>query len=76
MLLRGLQTKDWNPLQIEMNKQITKRTWNERHGKHDWNKDGFKVYLGCYLKAVTISPDPHSNFLQTTWTKNKMDIDN
>ncbi len=50
--------------------------WNERHGKHNCNKDMFKVYLGCHLKEVAILLDPHSNFLETTWIKNKMDIEN
>jgi hypothetical protein len=50
--------------------------WNERHGKHNWNKDRFKVYLGHHLKEVAISTDPHSNFLQIAWTKNKANIEN
>ncbi len=49
---------------------------NERHGKHNWNKDKYRFYLGCHLKEIAILPDPHSNFLQITWTKNKMDIEN
>jgi len=28
--------------------------WNERHEKHNWNKDGFRVYLGSHLKEVGI----------------------
>jgi hypothetical protein len=47
------------------------KTW-----KHNWNKDGFKVYLGCHLKEVVISLDPYSNFFQTNWTKNKINIEN
>jgi hypothetical protein len=50
--------------------------WNERHGKHNWNKDGFRVYLGSHLKEVGISLDPHLNLLETAWTKNTMNIDN
>jgi hypothetical protein len=50
--------------------------WNERHGKHNWNKDGFRVYLGCHLKEVAISPYSCSKFFQTTWTNNKTDIEN
>jgi hypothetical protein len=42
--------------------------WNERHGKHNWNKDKFKVYIGCHLKEVAISPNPCSNFLWIVWT--------
>jgi hypothetical protein len=34
------------------------------------------VYLGCHLKEVAILPNPRSNFLQTAWTKNKMNIKN
>jgi hypothetical protein len=45
-------------------KKKTKRTWNERHGKHNWNKDGFRVYLACHLKEVGILPNPRLNFLQ------------
>jgi hypothetical protein len=59
----------------KQNKKI-KCMWNERHGKCNWNKDGFRVYLGHHLKEVGISPNPHSNFLQTIWTKNKMNIEN
>ncbi len=40
------------------------------------NKDRFMVYLGCHLKEVAILPNPRSNFLQTAWTKNKMNIKN
>jgi len=47
-----------------------------RHGKHNWKKDRFKVYLGHHLKEVVISPNPCSNFLQTPWTKNKTNIEN
>jgi hypothetical protein len=50
--------------------------WNERHGKHNWNKDKFKVYLEHHLKEVAILPDPHLNFLQIVWTKNKANIEN
>jgi hypothetical protein len=35
--------------------------WNERHGKHNWNKDGFKIYIGCHLKEVVILPNPRRN---------------
>jgi hypothetical protein len=35
--------------------------WNERHGKHTENKDGFRVYLGHHLKEVGISLDPYLN---------------
>jgi hypothetical protein len=50
--------------------------WNGRHGKYNWNKDGFRVYLGRHLKEVAISLEPWSDFLQTAWTKNKTDIEN
>jgi hypothetical protein len=40
------------------------------------NKDMFRVYLGRHLKEVVISPNPHLNFLQIAWTKNKMNIKN
>jgi len=36
-----------------------------KHGEHNWNKDTFRVYLGCHLKEVAILIDPRSNFLQT-----------
>jgi hypothetical protein len=39
-------------------KQITKQTWNERHGKQNWNKDNFKVHLGHHLKEVVILQYP------------------
>jgi hypothetical protein len=32
---------------------------NERHGKHNWNKDMFTVYLGHHLKEVVTSPNPN-----------------
>jgi hypothetical protein len=44
--------------------------------KHNWNKDMFRVYLGHHLKEVAISWNPHLNFLQIAWTKNKTDIKN
>jgi hypothetical protein len=50
--------------------------WNERHGIHNWNKDMFRVYLGCHIKEVMILPDPCSNFFRISWTKNKIDIEN
>jgi hypothetical protein len=50
--------------------------WNERHGKHNSNKDMFRVYLGHHLKEVAMLPDPCSNFLQIVWTKNKTNIEN
>jgi hypothetical protein len=88
---RGLQTKSrihckhkriieislklQTPKKIKKKKK-TKQMWNERHGKHNWNKERFKVYLGCHLKEVAISPYPCSNILQIAWTKNKTDIEN
>jgi hypothetical protein len=68
---------NWNlPKSINIRQNLKKQTWNERYGKHNWNKDNFRVYLGCHLKEVAISLDPYSNFFQTTWTKNKTDIEN
>ncbi len=41
-------------------KQIIEPTWNEIHGKHNWNKEGFRAYLGCCLKEVVLLLDPQS----------------
>jgi hypothetical protein len=73
--LQSLQTKTWIHCKqkwiIEIpqiykhhKKYKIKQTWNERHGKHNWNKDRFMVYLGRHLKEVVISPNPHLNFFQ------------
>jgi hypothetical protein len=61
---------------IKNKKQITKTMWNEIHGKHNWNKDMFRVCLRRHLKEVVISLNPYSNFLQTIWIKNKTNIEN
>jgi hypothetical protein len=47
-----------------------------KNEKHNWNKEGFRVYLGCHLKEVALLLHPPSNFPQIAWTNNKMDIEN
>jgi hypothetical protein len=54
-----LQSSNWQNMKFK-----TKLTWNERHEKHNWNKEGFRVYLGCHLKKIVLLSDPHLDFCQ------------